>query len=76
MKTIAVIAIVYSPRLILMTVEAPYKLIILKQCFPVLIRKTIVRMIHFTALLTIIDSDAIIRGKECCHPIGQHWIYY
>jgi len=46
--------------LILMKVRVPYRLVILKQRFPVPAGKTIVRNIVKCAILTIIDSDAII----------------
>ena len=63
--TIAVITIGCSPRLILMTAEAPFRLVILKQRFPVPVGKTIVRSIVKCTILTIIDSDAANGGKEC-----------
>lgn len=65
LETIAVITIGCSPRLILMTVEAPFRLVILKQRFSVPNVKTIVRSKVKCIILTIIDSDAVNDEKEC-----------
>ena len=45
-------------RAILTTVKPSYRLVILKQRFPVLIRKTIVRSALKCSVLTIVDSHA------------------
>jgi len=44
--------------------KAPYRVIILKQCFPYFIRKTIVRNTVIISFLTIIDSHVLNLGKE------------
>ena len=45
-------------RAILMRIIAPYRLVILKRRFPALIRKSIVRKLLISAVLTIVDSHA------------------
>lgn len=47
-----------SRRAILMMEKAPYRLVVLKRCFPATSRKTIVRITLISSVLTIIDSHA------------------
>jgi len=53
-----------------MTAEAPFRLVILKQRFPALSGKTIVRSIVKCTILTIIDSDAENGGGML-----SHWLF-
>jgi len=46
-------------RTILTRENAPYRLVILKQRFSASSRKTIVRKLLISALLTIVDSDVL-----------------
>jgi len=50
-------------RAILTTEKAPYRVVILKQRFPALSRKTIVRRTVKCIVLTIVDSDVLKDGS-------------